>query len=247
MLFHTLCTKLAPVLLPLLASSSTSNGQQEQEHDRAREDMISQQLQARGIKDERVLSAVREIPRHLFVPEDLKPSAYEDKPLPIGTEQTISQPYIVALMTELLNIRPDDIVLEIGTGSGYQTAVLAKLASQVYSIEIVPTLMAEATERLRHLGFTNISVMGSDGYHGWPEHAPFDRIIVTAAPQRIPPALVAQLRRGGRMVVPVGQQSKEQNLLMLDKDQLSDQIVGRKIIPVRFVPMVSQRGAIQSN
>ncbi|MBI2815529.1 MAG: protein-L-isoaspartate(D-aspartate) O-methyltransferase [Acidobacteria bacterium] len=236
-----LLSRFFALLLPsLIASFPSRSAQREQDFEAARTRMVDQQLRARGIQDDRVLQIMRDVPRHLFVPEEQKAYAYEDKPLPIGFQQTISQPYIVALMTELLAPGPNDTVLEIGTGSGYQAAVLARVAKQVYSIEIVPALASQAAARLQQLGFANVSVIAGDGYKGWPEHAPFDHIIVTAAPPEIPPALIEQLKRGGRMVVPVGKQSKTQNLLVLEKSTTSDHIVGRKVIPVRFVPMVSE-------
>jgi protein-L-isoaspartate(D-aspartate) O-methyltransferase len=202
--------------------------------------MVEEQIARRGVKDQRVLEAMREIPRHLFVPASERSEAYADKPLPIGESQTISQPYIVALMTELLNVGPGDTVLEIGTGSGYQAAVLARLARKVYTIEIVPRLAREAAERLTTMGYSNVEVRAGDGYLGWPEHAPFDRIIVTAAPPEIPQALLAQLKRGGKMVLPVGKAGRTQQLMVLEKSVNSDEIVGRSVIPVRFVPMVEQ-------
>jgi protein-L-isoaspartate(D-aspartate) O-methyltransferase len=203
-----------------------------------REAMVADQIRARGVKNERVIEAMRQVPRHLFVPPELRTHAYEDKPLEIGEGQTISQPYMVALMTELARLDPSDTVLEIGTGSGYQSAVLARLARRVYSIEIVPTLAASAAERLRSMGIENVEVRTGDGYQGWPEHAPFAAILVTAAPPEIPTALLQQLSRGGRMVVPVGKAGKTQNLLLLEKSKTSEEIVGRTVIPVRFVPMV---------
>ena len=199
--------------------------------------MVSEQIIARGVKDARVLAVMREVPRHLFVPSHLANQAYSDGPLPIGADQTISQPYIVALMTELLQPEQDDVVLEIGTGSGYQAAVLSRLAKQVYSIEIVPALAQSAGQRLARLGFSNLTVRTGDGYLGWPELAPFDAIIVTAAPPEIPAALLAQLKRGGRMVLPVGR-SGSQNLMVLEKSRTSEEIMQRTVIPVRFVPMV---------
>jgi protein-L-isoaspartate(D-aspartate) O-methyltransferase len=203
-----------------------------------REAMVEEQIRARGVKNERVIEAMRQVPRHLFVPPELRALAYEDKPLGIGEGQTISQPYVVALMTELARLDPGDTVLEIGTGSGYQAAVLARLARRVYSIEIVPTLAAGAAERLQSMGIDNVEVRTGDGYQGWPEHAPFAAILVTAAPPEIPTALLQQLSRGGRMVVPVGKAGKTQNLLLLEKSKTSDEIAGRTVIPVRFVPMV---------
>lgn len=199
--------------------------------------MVERQIESRGVKDPRVLAAMRATPRHLFVPTELRGQAYEDHPLPIGHGQTISQPYIVAVMTELLDIRPESKVLEIGTGSGYQTAVAARLASHVYSIEIVPELARSATALLAKLGIRNVTVRQGDGYQGWPEHAPFDRIIVTAAPPEIPAKLVEQLKAGGKMVIPVGKSPLDQELLVVDK--LPDgKIRRRSVFPVRFVPMV---------
>ncbi len=205
-----------------------------------REKMVESQMLARGIKNDSVLEAMRLVPRHLFVPPAFEALAYQDKPLPIGHGQTISQPYIVALMTELLRPEPGDTVLEIGTGSGYQAAVVSRLVRQVYSIEIVPSLAAEAAGRLDRLGYSNVEVRTGDGYKGWPEHAPFEGILVTAAPPEIPAALLAQLKRGGRMVAPIGKPGKVQNLLFIEKSKTSDEIVGRNVIPVQFVPMVGE-------
>jgi protein-L-isoaspartate(D-aspartate) O-methyltransferase len=210
----------------------------EERYRRLRAEMVRDQIAGRGVHDERVLAVMRDLPRHLFVPLSQRAEAYADKPLPIGDGQTISQPYIVGLMTELLRPEPDDVVLEIGTGSGYQAAVLARLARQVYTIEIIPWLAQEAERRLAEMGFSNVEVKAGDGYLGWPEHAPFDKIIVTAAPPEIPPALLQQLKRGGRMVLPVGKSDRTQQLLVLDKSTTSDEVVGRNVIPVRFVPMV---------
>jgi protein-L-isoaspartate(D-aspartate) O-methyltransferase len=171
-------------------------------HTARRAAMVVGQIQSRGIKDVRVLAAMRDVPRHLFVPDHLRPQAYEDRPLPIGQGQTISQPFIVAYMTEALDVRPTDRVLEIGTGSGYQAAVLARLAGEVYTIEIVPELARQAAARL--MSYANVRVREGDGYAGWPERAPFHRMMVTAAPERIPQPLIDQLAPGGRMVIPVG-------------------------------------------
>ncbi len=200
----------------------------------ARAVMVREQMAARGIRDPRVLKAMRSVPRHLFVPPSMVPYAYQDTPLPIGHGQTISQPYIVAFMTEALKLRPGDRVLEIGTGSGYQAAVLAHLCRRVYSIEIVEPLGRQAAERLRRLGYSNVRVRIGDGYAGWPEEAPFDAIIVTAAPPEIPQKLVEQLGVGGTLVVPVG--TGVQSLIRLRK---TPQGVKREnLLPVRFVPMV---------
>ncbi|MBI3933513.1 MAG: protein-L-isoaspartate(D-aspartate) O-methyltransferase [Acidobacteria bacterium] len=200
--------------------------------------MVEEQIVSRGVRDESVLEVMRAVPRHLFVPQYLMARAYTDGPLPIGEGQTISQPYIVALMTELLQAHPEDSVLEIGTGSGYQAAVLSRLVKHVYSIELLPSLAASAKLRLSQMGFANVTVRAGDGYLGWPEFAPFDAIIVTAAPPEIPPALLAQLKRGGRMVVPVGESDQSQNLMVIEKSMTSDTVSKRTVIPVRFVPMV---------
>ena len=187
-----------------------------------------------------VMNAMRRVPRHLFVPEAVRGEAYEDRPLPIGHEATISAPTIVALMTELLDPRPDDRVLEVGTGSGYQAAVLAGLVREVYSIEIVEPLARSASERLAALGYRNVTVRAGDGYAGWPERAPFDRIIVTAAAPHVPQPLIDQLRPGGRLVIPVGRGENEQ-LMLIRKDRRG-RVSRRPILPVRFVPLVRARG-----
>jgi len=198
--------------------------------------MVQDQIFVRGIRDPRVLEALRKVPRHCFVPPELQPSAYEDSALPIGEGQTISQPYVVAFMTEALELRPQDRVLEIGTGSGYQAAVLSVLVREVYSMEIVERLGREAEARLKEMGYANVHVRIGDGYRGWPEAAPFDAIIVTAAPLDVPPALVAQLRLGGRLVVPVGRYV--QNLIRLRR---TEKVLEREnLLPVRFVPMVPE-------
>jgi len=199
-----------------------------------RDAMVERQIEARGIRDPRVLAAMRRVPRHRFVPPELAQDCYGDYPLPIGNGQTISQPYIVAVMTELLAVAPGDKVLEIGTGSGYQAAVLAEVGARVFSIEIVPELAEHARETLAANGYPQVKVVQGDGWHGLPEEAPFDRIIVTAAPERVPEALVAQLRTGGRMVLPVG--SEEQWLRVLEKTE--DGLRERALFEVRFVPMV---------
>ncbi len=199
--------------------------------------MVETQIEARGVTDARVLEAMRLVPRHLFIDESFWPRAYSDGPLPISNGQTISQPYIVALMTELLQPEEHHVVLEIGTGSGYQAAVLSKLVRRVYTIEIVPELGQSAERILKRLEYNNVTVRIGDGYQGWPEQAPYDRIIVTAAPEEIPQKLVEQLKPGGRMILPVGSQRRGQDLLVLEKDQAGN-INTRQIIPVRFVPMV---------
>ena len=206
----------------------------------ARQAMVNHQLKASGrdITNERVLRAMAEVPRHEFVPASLRHEAYRDSPLPIGHQQTISQPFIVAFMTEQLDPRPTDKILEIGTGSGYQAAILAKLVKEVYSIEIVEPLALQATQTLQRLDFENVHVKAGDGYQGWPDHAPFDAIIVTCAPDHIPKPLVDQLKEGGRMMIPVGKTFAVQELYLLEKHD--GKIVQKAILPVRFVPMTGQ-------
>jgi protein-L-isoaspartate(D-aspartate) O-methyltransferase len=201
-----------------------------------RESMVTDQIERRGISDKLVLSAMRKIERHEFVPDNMKINAYEDTPLPIGEDQTISQPYIVALMTGLLGLKGGEKVLEIGTGSGYQAAILSEIAKEVFTIEIVKPLADSARERLDQLGYRNISVRYGDGYKGWKEHAPFDGIIVTAAPDHIPQPLVEQLRIGGRMVIPVGSMFQELKLLTKTRKGM----VEKSIVPVKFVPMTGE-------
>ncbi len=203
---------------------------------RAREAMVSSQIAARGVKDPRVLRAMGTIPRHLFVPEGLRSEAYEDHPVPIGSGQTISQPYVVAFMTEQLQLTGKEKVLEIGTGSGYQTAVLAELAARVYSVEIRSELADRARARLASLGFKNVEIRAADGYRGWPEEAPFDAILVTAAPERIPPPLLSQLAVGGRMVIPVGGFYQELKVI----ERTPNGYTERSVLPVRFVPFVGE-------
>ncbi len=200
--------------------------------------MVEQQIKARGVKSTTVLAAMLQVPRHQFVPEAVRSRAYSDRPLPIGEGQTISQPYIVALMTELLNLDEHQKVLEIGTGSGYQSAILSLLAAQVYSIEIVDSLASEADERLRKLGY-RVQVRSGNGYEGWPEQAPFDRIVLTAAPPEMPQTLVEQLKPGGRLVAPVGPAGGEQELVVLDKDA-AGQMHSISVVGVSFVPMVEK-------
>jgi len=188
------------------------------------------------VRDQRVLQAMLTVPRHLFVRSQDIPRAYGDYPLPIGYGQTISQPYIVALMTELLEVQPQHTVLEVGTGSGYQAAVLSHLAASVYSVEIVRPLAERAAKRLAQLGYKNVHTRVADGYYGWKEHAPFDRIIVTCAATLVPPPLIQQLRPGGRMCIPVGGQYTVQHLVLIDKSE-KGRITMRKTLPVRFVPL----------
>ena len=204
-----------------------------------RQAMIENQIIDRGVSDERVIKAMNDVPRHLFVKESLRDLAYADGPLPIGHNQTISQPYIVAYMTEILQPDTHHIVLEVGTGSGYQAAILSKLVNHVYSIEIIPELGKEATSRLDKLGYDNVTVKIGDGYNGWEEHSPFDRIIVTAAPEQIPKKLVDQLKSGGLMVLPVGKTSFGQDMRVVKKDK-TGQDTTKETIPVRFVPMIHE-------
>jgi protein-L-isoaspartate(D-aspartate) O-methyltransferase len=202
----------------------------------ARQRMVQTQIEARGVRSEAVLRAMRKVPRHEFVPAPYRSRAYGDYPLPIGEGQTISQPYIVAFMTEALDLKPDDRVLEIGTGSGYQAAVLAELVRDVYTIEILPALGEGARRTLEGMGYTNVHVRIGDGYKGWPEKAPFDAIIVTCAPEDIPSALKDQLKEGGRIIIPVGGEWTAQQLVRAVKRD--GMLKTEAILDVRFVPMV---------
>jgi protein-L-isoaspartate(D-aspartate) O-methyltransferase len=208
-----------------------------------RDRMVETQIVSRGVKNPLVLNVMRKGPRHLFVPEELRAHAYDDGPLPIGEGQTISQPYIVALMTELLELKRGEKVLEIGTGSGYQAAVLAEIAGEVYTVEIVETLAHRAEAQLTRLGYKNIRVKAGDGYRGWPEHAPFDGIIVTAAPDHVPQPLKEQLKVGAKLVIPVGKYFQE--LLVIERKQ--KRYEERNVIPVRFVPMTGEAEKGQSS
>jgi protein-L-isoaspartate(D-aspartate) O-methyltransferase len=201
--------------------------------------MVERQIRQRGVTDTRVLSAMETIPRERFVPPDAHAQAYEDVPLAIGFNQTISQPYIVAYMTEVLDVRDSHRVLEIGTGSAYQAAVLGRLAREVWTVEIVPELAAAATGQLRNLGLNNVHVRLGDGYSGWPEQAPFDRMMVTAAPDEIPGPLVEQLAVGGRLVIPVGSQGGPQWMTVVEKS--TNGVVQNRTIPVQFVPLTRDR------
>jgi protein-L-isoaspartate(D-aspartate) O-methyltransferase len=203
--------------------------------------MVEIQIERRGVKDPRVLKVMRDTPRHRFIPPHLEKMAYLDGPLPIGEGQTISQPYIVALMTELLALKGDEKILEIGTGSGYQAAILSALVSEVFSIEIVKSLVDSAAVRLDKLGYKNVTTRWGDGYKGWLEEAPFDAIIVTAAPDKIPQPLINQLKAGGRLVVPIGTRQQELKVFTKNKDGT---IQSKNIIPVRFVPMVHPKDSI---
>jgi len=204
-----------------------------------RQKMVDEQIIRRGVDDESVIKAMRKVERHLFVPQHERLMAYGDHPLPIGFDQTISQPYIVAYMTQMARLTPEDKVLEIGTGSGYQAAILAEIVKEVYTIEIVKGLAETAEQRLKDMGYKNIFVKWGDGYEGWPEHAPYDAIIVTAAPDEVPQKLVEQLSVGGRMVVPIGSVFQELYLITKTKEG----IIKKSLIPVRFVPMVEDNSS----
>lgn len=215
-----------------------TQGGEEEVYRAARQRMVKEDIQRRGIDDKRVLQAMLKVKRHLFVPENFRHMAYADRPLPIGEGQTISQPYIVALMTYHLHLKPEDTVLEIGTGSGYQAAVLAELAKAVYSIEIIEELARASQERLQVLGYTNVWVKGGDGFYGWKEHAPYDAIIITCAAPTIPEHLVEQLREGGRMILPLGGEPFHQSLTVLSKKE--GKIEKQPITGVVFVPMTGE-------
>jgi protein-L-isoaspartate(D-aspartate) O-methyltransferase len=228
---------LMPRLMALTAlACSSARDADEQALARAREEMVAEQIAARGVRDEATLAALRKVPRHLFVPEASRAQAYADHPLPIGHGQTISQPYIVAFMTEALALRGGESVLEIGTGSGYQAAVLGEIAARVYTIEIVTPLAEASAALLKHLGYANVSVRAGDGYVGWPEAAPFDAIMVTAAAPRIPEPLRQQLKDGGRLVVPVGDDWQELVVVTRRGERFEE----KRVLPVRFVPMTGK-------
>ena len=211
---------------------------QEDVYTERREAMVKHQIESRGVKDTAVLKAMRNVKRHQFVPENRMADAYADRPLPIGYGQTISQPYIVAYMTEVIQPKPGFKVLEIGTGSGYQAAVLAEIVKEVYTIEIVTELGNAAADRLKKLGYSKVKVKLADGYNGWKEHAPFDAIVVTAAAEHIPPPLIEQLKEGGKMIIPVGSVNTPQNLMLITKK--NGKINQEKLIPVRFVPFTRE-------
>ena len=227
------------VAMLLLLFAAACQAKPDNDFDVARRGMVEEQLAGRGIKSHAVLEAMAAVPRHEFVPENVRKFSYADEPLEIGYDQTISQPYIVAFMTELLDPQPADRVLEIGTGSGYQAAILSRLVSEVYTIEIVEPLAKRAAADLKRLGFKNVEVLAGDGYKGWPEHAPFDGIIVTCAPDHIPQPLVDQLRDGGRMIVPVGSPGMQELFLLRKRGTKVEQTA---VLPVRFVPMTGKFG-----
>ena len=227
---------LFSLAMAALACDPVPVARDEAEYARARERMVVEQIEARGVKDPLTLAALRGVPRHIFVPPSIAREAYSDSPLPIGHGQTISQPFIVAFMTEALGLAKGTTVLEVGTGSGYQAAVLAHIASKVYSIEIVPGLAEEARERLSRLSLENVEVRTGDGYRGWPEAGPFDGIMVTAAAPRIPEPLKEQLKDGGRLVIPVGDDVQE----LLVVTRRGARFEERRVLPVRFVPMTGK-------
>ena len=240
-LFISIVISLVVLLIPhknrIFAMGGVNSVVDEDTFTRQRKRMVDEQIAYRGVKDKRVLEAMKAVPRHLFIPEEIRSYSYYDQPVPIGFGQTISQPYIVAFMTELLKVGSEDIVLEVGTGSGYQAAILAKLAKQVYTIEIVEGLGKDAQKRLKSLGYDNVEVKIGDGYKGCPERAPFDAIVVTAAAEHIPQPLIDQLKPGGRMVIPVGGVYAVQDLMLITKDA-SSKVIKESIIPVRFVPLL---------
>jgi protein-L-isoaspartate(D-aspartate) O-methyltransferase len=226
---------------PLAATAPPSTATVQLESDEWLEErmrMVDNQIRRRGVTDQDVLEAMERVPRHEFVPEEFKSQSYADRPLPIGHGQTISQPYIVALMTELLQLRSTDRVLEIGTGSGYQAAILSEIVAEVYTIEIVEALAMESSERLERLGYANVHTLHADGYYGWEEHAPFDAIIVTAAPDHIPQPLVQQLKDGAKLVLPVGPPGGYQTLWEVTKT--GQEVTKRNVTNVLFVPLTGE-------
>jgi len=226
------------LLIFLLFFHCIGNPQPSEEFARQREQMVKWQIEARGVTDKRVLEAMRKVERHLFVPTELASYAYADQPLPVGYSQTISQPYIVAFMTEALKLDPGSKVLEIGTGSGYQAAVLAELCDSVFSVEIVEELGSKAQALLKVLKYDNVFVKIGDGYKGWAEYAPFDAIIVTCAPTHVPDPLKEQLVEGGKMIIPVGETNYQELILLVKK---KGRLIQQAVLPVRFVPMVDEK------
>ena len=235
------------LLVGIILANQDEEKEKEEEHYKIQRNlMVENQIDWRtvwdsrkGVKDKRVLSAMRTVPRHKFVPESLRKYAYYDQPLPIGYDQTISQPYIVAFMTEILEPKKEHIALEVGTGSAYQAAILSGLVKEVYTIEIIPELEKQAKERLKRLGYKNVKVKNADGYYGWKEHSPFDIIVVTAAADHIPPPLVKQLKPGGKMCIPVGGAFRTQNLILVEKKK-DGKITTKNIMWVNFVPLTGK-------
>ena len=228
--------KISPIILLCIAFLFAF---QEDPYRKNREEMVLQTIEQRGVTNEAVLKAMRTVKRHLFVPDNVVDGAYTDRPLPIGYGQTISQPFIVAYMTEIINPKPQQKVLEIGTGSGYQAAVLAEVVKTVYSIEIIPDLGNAASTRLQKLGYNNVNVKIADGYFGWPEHGPYDAIVVTAAAEFVPPPLIEQLREGGKIVIPIGAPFMNQNLMLIEKN--GKRITTKNLMPVAFVPFTRKK------
>jgi len=228
-----------PIIISLLfLFASTGSFTQTNIHKSRRERMVTNQIQLRGMDHKPTLNAMRTVPRHLFVPINLQENAYDDRPLPIGHGQTISQPYIVAYMTSIINPKPEFKVLEIGTGSGYQAAVLSEIVDSVFTMEIVPELYQSASARISELGYDNIKIKFGDGYYGWQEHGPYDAIVVTAAAEFIPPPLIEQLKEGGKMIIPVGSPFMVQSLILVNKKK--DRITTTNLMSVRFVPFTRQ-------
>ena len=228
------------LIFGILCSQTKSLNAQEFNYKKSRQEMVKKQISGRGIKERAVVKAMQRVERHLFVPAQFRHLAYADSPLPIGFGQTISQPYIVGLMTQLLDINSKSRVLEIGTGSGYQAAILGELCKEVYSIEIVEGLALKAKITIESLNYDNLYLKWGDGYKGWQEHAPFDAIIVTCSPQKIPQALIDQLDEGGSLVIPIGEKNVKRLFLMKKED---GELVRKDVIPVRFVPMIDNKGS----
>lgn len=229
-----LCAIIAILIIVVFSSHA------EDIYDKKRHIMVERDIKARGVKDAKVLEVMKKVPRHLFVDESLRNQAYDDHPLPIGEGQTISQPYVVALMTEALRLKPSDRVLEVGTGSGYQAAVLAEIVREVYTIEIRKGLAEKAEKRLSELGYRNIRIKYGDGYFGWEEFAPFDAIIVTASANHIPPPLIKQMKDGGRLIIPLGSTIYYQTLTLVTKKK--SEVFLEQMGPVAFVPMIGEAG-----
>ncbi len=228
------------VIVLLLTVNSVELSGQTDTFEMERKHMVNTQIRARGITFQPTLDAMLKVPRHLFIPDYLINQAYRDGPLPIGYGQTISQPYIVAYMTSVLKPEKTDKVLEIGTGSGYQAAVLAEIVDSVFTVEIVPELAERAEKILKQLGYSNVWVKSGDGYFGWEEHAPYDKIIVTAAPEEIPQPLIDQLKEGGKMIIPVGGEYSYQYLILVEKKK--GEVIEKTMLPVRFVPFTRKKG-----